>query len=264
INLTNIHSTLPVFLHLFFVDGTSCSTADNFLCLTPNQTASFLVSDLDPGVKGFIVAVAVDSRGCPTNFNYVIGSEFIKLTSGHSAQLGAEAVGARTLPACDGSSNTAAITFDNIAYQRLGRVIAADGLPSRADGNDTLIVVDRIGGNLGIGASTLGTLFGIFYDDAENALSFTFSGQCQFMNSLSNSFPRTTPRFETFIPAGHTGWLKLGLTATSGNTGAIVGAVFNNTTPSSLSGYRGGRNFHKLTLSDTASLTIPVFPPSCQ
>ncbi|MEK7833659.1 MAG: DUF11 domain-containing protein, partial [Acidobacteriota bacterium] len=85
INLTNVHTLSPAYLHLFFVDGTSCSVADNFLCLTPNQTASFLISDLDPGVTGYIIAVAVDSKGCPTNFNYVIGSEFVTLASGHSA-----------------------------------------------------------------------------------------------------------------------------------------------------------------------------------
>ncbi|MFN0108247.1 MAG: hypothetical protein ACKVZH_05270 [Blastocatellia bacterium] len=261
INLTNVHTLSPAYLHMFFVDGSNCSVADNFLCLTPNQTASFLISDLDPGVTGYIVVVSVDSKGCPTSFNYVIGSEFIKFASGHSAQLGAEAVAAKQIPSCPAASSTALINFDNVDYQRLGRVIAADGLPSRADGNDTIIVVDRIGGNLGIGAATLGSMFGIFYDDAENALSFTFTAQCQLMSSLNNSFPRTTPRYETFIPAGRTGWLKLSLGGTS-TSGAIVGAVLNTTT--SQSGFRGGRNFHKLTLSETASLTIPVFPPSCQ
>lgn len=261
INLTNVHTLSPSYLHLFFVDGTTCSVADNFLCLTPNQTASFLVSDLDPGVTGYIIAVSVDSKGCPANFNYVIGSEFIKLTSGHSAQLAAEAVVAIDPPVCAPGDSTAQINFNSANFQQLGRVIAADGLPSRADGNDTLIVVNRIEGNLGLGATTLGTLFGIFYDDSENALSFSFTGSCQFMNALSNSFPRTTPRFETFIPAGRSGWLKIGLSG-SDNNGAIVGAILNST--STLSGFNGGRNFHKLTLSSNASLTIPVFPPSCQ
>ena len=219
---------------------------------------------MDPGVTGYIVVVSVDSKGCPTSFNYVIGSEFIKLASGHSAQLSAETVAAKRIPACTPANSTALINFDNIDYQQLGRVIAADNLPSRADGNDTMIVVDRISGNLGLGADTLGTMFGIFYDDAEIALSFNFTGSCQFMNSLSNNFPRTTPRFETFVPAGHTGWLKVGLATSLGDSGAIVGAVINTTPASNLSGYRGGRNFHKLTLSKAASLTIPVFPPSCQ
>lgn len=261
INLTNIHTLSPAYLHMFFVDGSNCSVADNFLCLTPNQTASFLVSDLDPGVTGYIIVVAVDSRGCPTNFNYVIGSEFIKMATGHTAKLGADAIASRGTYMCSPTSSTALINFDGLQYQQLGRVIAADGLPSRADGNDTMIVLDRIGGNLGTGADSLGTLFGVFYNDTESALSFTFNGGCQFFNSLNNNFPRTTPRFETFVPAGRTGWLKVGMSGSS-ESGAIVGAVLN--VPSTTTGYRGGRNFHKLTLSQNASLTIPVFPPSCQ
>ena len=258
INLTNIHTLSPAYLHLFFIDGSNCSVADNFLCLTPNQTASFLVSDLDPGVRGYIIAVAVTQTGCPTNFNYVIGSEYVKLLSGHTANLGAEAVAARGPITCPPNQSVATINFDNTQYQYLSQVIAVDGLPSRADGNDTMIVVDRIGGNLGLGMDTLGTLFGIFYNDTENSVSFSFTGGCQFFNSLNNNFPRITPRFETFVPAGRTGWLKIGRQT----PGGIVGAVLNS--PTSQTAYRGGRNFHKLTLSSSATLTIPVFPPSCQ
>src|ERR1041384_1451509 len=63
--------------------------------------------------------------------------------------------------------------------------------------------------SLAAGAATLGSIFGVLYDDAENPLSFTFTaGVCQFRSSLSNNFPRTAPRFENFIPAGRSGWAK--------------------------------------------------------
>lgn len=263
ISMTNVHAARPAFLHLFFLDGSNCSVADNFICLTPNQSTSFLVSDLDPGVTGYLIAVAVDSKGCPVNFNYLIGDEYVKLTSGHSANLGAEAIAAisATPVDCGAASSTATMNFDGLKYNLLGRVIAADGLPSRGDGNDTLIVLNRIGGNLGLGATPLGSLFGIFYDDTENAVSFTFnSGLCQFRSSISNSFPRITPRFEQFVPAGRTGWVKIGISGTSAE-GAIIGAVLNLT--SNQSGFTGGRNFNKVTLG-TSNLVIPVFPPSCQ
>ena len=172
ISITNVHAMYDIDLHMFFVDGSNCSVADNFLCLTPNQTSSFLVSDLDPGVTGYIIVVAVDSRGCPTNFNYVVGSEFIKLTSGHTAKLGADAIASKGTFACNAASSTAVINFDGQQYQQLGRVIAADGLPSRADGNDTMIVLNRIGGNLGTGADLLGTLFGVFYNDTASGDAF--------------------------------------------------------------------------------------------
>src|SRR5205085_540236 len=75
------------------------------------------------------------------------------------------------LPACDALSVTALLAFDNVSYNRAPRVLAASNIPSRADGNDTLIVLNRLGGSLASGAATLGSLFGILYDEAANAFN---------------------------------------------------------------------------------------------
>ncbi|MGH9803332.1 MAG: hypothetical protein ACRD82_23460, partial [Blastocatellia bacterium] len=263
VSLTNVHPQLPTNVHLFFVEGTSCSIADSYVCLTANQTSSFLMSDLDPGTTGYIVAVATDSRGCPVNFNFLIGDEYVKFQSGHAANLGAQAYSAIAggLPACDQNSVTAQINFDGVSYDRTARVLSLDSVGSRADGNDTLLVLNRIGGNLGIGASTLGAIFGIFYDDSENSVSFSFSGGCQLRNSLSNNFPRITPRYEQFVPAGRTGWMKLFSQSDIGLTGAAIN--FNPNSASSAGAFNQGHNLHVLTLSSAASYVIPVFPPSC-
>ncbi len=265
INITNTNLLLPAFVHLFFV-AESCSVADSYLCLTGNQTASFLASDLDPGTTGYLVAVAVDGvQGCPTNFNYLIGDEYVKFSTGHAANLGAEAISALAggLPPCDGNSNTATINFDGISYNRISHALALDNIGSRADGNDTLLILNRIGGNLGTGAGVLSTVFGIFYDDAETAVSFTFNGGHQFRGSLSNNFPRITPRFETYVPAGRTGWFKVWPTTPTlwGMTGAAIN--FNPNAASSAGAFNQGHNLHKLTLTNTANYIIPVFPPSC-
>ncbi len=264
INITNVENQWSVCVHLFFVDGSSCSVADSYLCLTPNQTASFLMFDLDPGTTGYVVAVQVDCMtGCPININTLIGDEYVKLASGHAANLGAEAVsglpGFRAL--CDANSSTAELRFDGVMYNQLPRVLALDSIASRADGNDTLLIVNRIGGNLGTGASTLGTLFGILYDDTEHALSFQITGGCQIRSSLSSNFPRTAPRIETFIPAGRTGWMKLYSQSDFGILGAAIN--FNPNVGASAGAFNQGHNLHKLTLSPAASLTIPVFPPPC-
>src|SRR4030095_14419835 len=134
---------------------------DAYVCLTVGQTTSFLVSDLDPNVTGYIIAVAVDSQGCPVNFNYLIGDEYVKFASGHAANLGAEAITALAggLPVCDQNSSAATMSLYGISYSAVPRVLSLDNVPSRSDGNDTLLVVNRIGGNLATGASTLGTLF---------------------------------------------------------------------------------------------------------
>ncbi len=263
INLTNTNPQQTINVHLFFV-AEGCSIADSYVCLTANQTTSFLASDLDPGTTGYLVAIAVDDRGCPTFFNYLIGDEYVKFTSGHAANLAAEAFAALDggLPACDGNSVTAQLNFDGTSYNRLPAALALSNVGSRADGNDTLLIVNRIGGNLGTGAATLGTLFGIMYDDAENALSFSVAGNCQLRNSITNNFPRTTPRFESFIPAGRTGWLKIyNQTGAIGITGAAIN--FNPNASSSAGAFNQGHNLHHLTLNATSSYIIPVFPPSC-
>ncbi|MFN0109996.1 MAG: beta strand repeat-containing protein [Blastocatellia bacterium] len=268
INITNVNPGLDTAVHLFFIDGESCSVADSYLCLTRNQTSSFNTADFDPGTTGFVIAVAVNAiTGCPTNFNYLIGDEYVKFASGHSANLTAEAIAAISSDAmlCDGNSPIATLNFDGIAYNRLPRTLAVDDIPSRADGNDTMLIVNRIGGNLGIGTSTLGSLFGIVYNDTENAASFNLTGNCQLRGSLSSNFPRTVPRLDQFIPAGKSGWMRLSGFGNDGNKG-ISGAVinFNPNAATSAVAYSGGRNMHKLTLDTSNSLVIPVFPPNCR
>jgi len=264
VNITNTSATSIANVHIFFVDGATCSIADSFICLTPNQTASFLASDVDPGTTGYILAVATNDLGCPINSNFLIGDAYVKFASGHAANLTAEAFSAvaGAPAACDGASITALLAFDNVSYNAAPRVIADDNIPSRADGNDTLLIIDRLGGSLATGSSTLGSLFGVVYDDAENPLSFTFTaGVCQFRSSLSSNFPRLAPRFENFIPAGRSGWLKV----FSLSDIAIVGSAinFNPNAGTAANAFNGGHNLHKLTLTTAATVTIPVFPSNC-
>src|SRR5262252_2808989 len=136
INITNTSSTSAAFVHIFFVEGTSCGVADTFVCFTQNQTASFTTSDADPGTRGYIVVMAVDGlTGCPVNFNFLIGDEYVKYASGHAANLGAEAIAAiAAIPAdCGASTVATVVNFDGVSYNRLPRVLADDSIPSRLD-----------------------------------------------------------------------------------------------------------------------------------
>ena len=97
-----------------------------------------------------------------------------------------------------------------------------DNIPSKADGNETRLIVNRLGGDLRVGAATAGTLFGLLYDDSENVLSLSIAVGCQYNNSPFNLYPRLV-RIETFIPSGRSGWLGLSaLGVTGGYYGAIV------------------------------------------
>lgn len=273
LTLTNASDTRFAYVHLFFVDGATCSVADSYLCLTPNQTVSFLASDLDPGITGFMVVVAVDRRGCPVSHNFLMGEVYVKFPTGHSGNIAAESFAAQydVFTGCNESSVTASLQFaapgTPDSYNYLPRTVVISNIPDRGSDNNTLMILNRLGGNLGIGASGIGSVFGILYDDAENAFSFTFtSGACQFRSSLSNNFPRTAPRFETVIPAGRSGWMKL---SADNPAVGLLGATFNNNMSSNAApnAFNGAHNMHHLTLNNTGgaavSLTIPVFPPSC-
>jgi hypothetical protein len=268
ISITNVCST-SVTVHLFFVDGSTCSAADSFINLTGNQTVSFLASDVDPGVTGYIVAVAVDPiTGCPIDRDCLVGYIAAKGPPSEGGDLCADICGAMiNIPPmppcvdCNSNSTIATLVFDGLCYSRLPRTLAVSSIPDRASGNNTLLIINRIGGNLATGAAPIGSIFGLLFDDTEKPFSFSFSSQrCQFISSLSNNFPRTVPRFETVIPAGQSGWMKFW---SPSDDAGLLGAVFNrNPNAQTVAGaFNGGRNLHILTLSPRVTLTIPVFPP---
>jgi hypothetical protein len=274
INITNTSSTHAAFVHMYFV-AEGCGVADAFICLTANQTASFQTVDLDPGVTGFIIAVAVDPEyGCPMSFNYLIGDLYIKAPQAFAtgalapfaANLAAEAVSARAdtftiMGNCNSQSATANLVFNNQPnnYDSVPLVLAVSNIPSPAT-NSTLLILNRIGGNLATLTTTINRLFGVIYDDAENVFSFTIgTGNCQFRNVIgANNIPRTTPRVASIIPPNRSGWMKIW---NADNASGLLGSVINST--ASASEFNGGHNLHKLTLSPVNTLTCPVFPPSC-
>jgi hypothetical protein len=266
ISITNTEPTRRIAVHLFFIQEDAAAVADAFVCLTPNQTTSFLTSDFDPDISGYLVAIAVDDRtGCPINFNFLIGDEYVKLDSGFAANLAAESFAAiaGAPPACNENSVTAEVRFDGVSYNAAPRVLAADNILSAVDGNSTLLVIDRIGGNLATGVSTVGQLFGLLFDDMEHGYSFERSTtRRQFRIVLSNSdFPRTAPRLTTVIPAGRSGWMKFWRDEDGGMIGAAIN--FNPNTATSSAAFNQGRNLHKLTLTTGSSFIVPVFPPGC-
>jgi len=264
ITLTNTHGTERACIHLFGIDGSSCAVADAYICLTPNQTTSFLASDIDPGNRGYFIAIATDcDTGLPKAFNYLIGDSYVKFSSGHAANLAAEAIAAVMWNPAGANPNVRSVTlnFDGMSYNRLPQILAVDNIGSLIDGNSTMLIVNRIGGDLAVGAATIGPLFGFIFNDQEDGFSFTFNpGSCQLKQTLSNSFPRTLTPFTGVIPAGHTGWMKFW----SNNDYGLFGAVINfNPNAANSGAFNQGHNLHKLSLAPSATLTIPVVVPFC-
>src|SRR5262249_29710718 len=155
------------------------------------------------------------------------------------------------LSSSDGTTYTLVFDFgqDGVfvgSYNRVPRVLADDSIPSRLDGNDTKVIVNRIGGSLVTGAATLGTLFAVVYDDAENTFSTSFSGPCHLEFSIgANNLPRVVGGWNALIPAGHTGWMKFWKVTADSFGDGILGVAINFN--GGAAGFNGGHNLHKLT-----------------
>jgi hypothetical protein len=252
-SITNASGAREVVVHLYFVAGDGAGTADAFIHLTPNQTQAFLATDLDPHVSGFLIAVAVDAQtGCPVKFNHLIGDARVKLASGHAAGLGAIAFAAiaDNPSACAPGAMTTELRFDGEHYSAAARVLASSHLASPA-WPSSLLVIDRLGGDLATGGAAIGRVTGTLFDDLERSASFTFhAGVRQLRVMLSSSFPRTAPRTIELIPAERAGWLKLW----AADDAALVGALLRREEAA-------GRLLHHLALTPTAVLTVPISTP---
>jgi len=231
INLTNTNQSFGVFVHLFFIDGCTCSVLDLVVSLTKNQTVSFRASDIDPGTMGYIVAVASNpTTGLPIVFNFLIGSEQVRadrlvdctgraLRGNFQANLGAEGFaafgpsGTTLFPRLVSETpTTASISFDGLHYDRAPRVLAADGILSPADGNNTLLVINSLNGDLSGNVRPLRNLFAILFDDQENGFSFNIPGnRCQ-IKAIIGSLRignRIASASAGGLPSGRAGWMNL-------------------------------------------------------
>lgn len=259
--ITNTNSRSNVALHIFFIDGASCSPADFVVCLTPNQMVSYYTADLDPNTEGYIVVVAINAAGVPIVFNNLIGDEYIRLASGHQAVLPAVAARAKVAPTVSPVDVMAAMAFDGTMYEQMPSVLAIDNIPSRASNNETLVIINRPSGDLAVGAEEIGSIFGLLFNDTENGYSFSMSSsRCQLKFTFNNSTPRTAPRFTSVVPDGRSGWVKMYGLSNSPLLGSVIN--FNSSSSGVQTAYNGGHNLHQLRLG-TMTINIPVYPAGC-
>jgi hypothetical protein len=253
-SLTNQHPAEPVTVHLYFADGSSGATQHAFLRLGPQQTRSLLASDYDPGLTGYLLAVAVsESQGCPRQFNELLGEAFIKLASGHTANLTAESFVLHAAFTCPPEATQAELHFDGRQYSQVPRVVAVSSLTGPTAGAETLLALLRWGGAFG---TPLQAGTGMLYDAQAQPFSFAFNhGQPHLLRALSTGFLTLPLDFPARLPTGSHGWLKLWLEAEAGLLGAVLHA------PDNPAGLAQGHRLHGLTLAQRVTLTLPVLPP---
>jgi len=266
ISITNTSTNRAAFIQLNFVDAATGLVNGSYLCLTPTQTTTFFSSDLDPGVTGYLIAIAVDGNsGCPISHNFLTGSAAVKFASGHFALYGAEAFSAlftQILPGCEVNAITARIAFDGVSYNLAPRALSLDRIRSNADGNSTMLVVSRLDGDTLNGFSALGGLTGIIFNDAPTPFPFTAqSASCQFRVTLSDNSQTTSTPFTSIIKAGTSGWLKVFATADVAVAGIAI--QFNQNAPATRTAFNGGQRLDTLSVTNTGGIIMRIFPPSC-
>ncbi len=132
ITLTNTNPRDGVAVRLYYVHDCDISRQD--ISLAGNQTRSLLMSNEQPGTHGYVIAVATDRRGVPTQFNWLIGSASIHDSLGHEATYNAFAVAKRTagsIQVPDGAP-TADMVFNNAQYDELPKNVAVDNIQAQS------------------------------------------------------------------------------------------------------------------------------------
>jgi len=282
INLTNNHTSRSAAVHLFIVDGSSGAVKDSFVTLAPNQTYTLLASSLASRFRGYLIAVAVDSQtGCPTSFNYLTGDEYIRIAAGHTAILNAVAfaalyngnLGNCGLRATNAPAEVATtqIDLDGVSYDAAGSLLGLDSFRHPTADSSTLLIVNRLGGDLAQGLRPIGDFNGVVYNSSGEG--FRFAGQTaspQLRQELSDLLSANP---NSLLPdLGRLGRLQLRATEETAITGAAI-SLNRNTAPSPTSdssaalapspiiiALNGGRNLRHLAPAK-ASFIIPVSAP---
>jgi hypothetical protein len=264
----NTHPTEYAVVHTLLVDRMSGAAADLFDLIPPGnppppplcppyspRPCPIKARELDPGISGFVVVVAVDALGCPRNFNYLRGRSSVTATSsGHFTGTIAAVPFAALKPqptTCDETTPLATMNFNGVDFSRAPRRLRVRRVPSLAD-ETAQLVLSGVGGNLSSGATCLTSLSGTLYDEAGAGFPFVGSASgCAHRSLLSDGFPATSPAYSALLTSGEVGALDIEASL------PIVGGVFYKAGSTSL----GAANLETLEVG-TASLTKPVFLPT--
>ncbi len=262
VNLTNTSPTGSVFVRLFLVNSATCQTQEIELCLAARQTISFQMSDLDPGVKGYAVAVATNQAGEPIQFNWLTGNVIVKQTASNvsrsfTAVLSAIAIAKRKDGAVTATAgNEGEMIFDDVNYDRLPAQIAYDSVPSQSNAaNATTVSLYRPIPNLGAGvANAIVRITGWGKNDQNQVGASSVNVSVACYSDFAVSALRLTPTpVSQLLPSGSTAWFA----ASAGDFLPLLGSQLNS------GEFNGGGNARALSFSAEYRIRIPISAVTC-
>ncbi|HYE73258.1 MAG TPA: hypothetical protein VEF04_08005, partial [Blastocatellia bacterium] len=249
------------YLHLFFMKG--CSPADTYACLTPNGTIQILASVYDPGVEGYLVAVAVDANGVPTQNNCFIGSAYVRDdNTSFIDSYGAESFWKYSTGTAPVTGGYASINLNGADYDAVPTQFSVQVQdPSIAD---EYVVLASVSGDLGSSlASVSQSGFGVVYRADEVSASFqpqlnTGCFSTTILDATKIRVATANGGYNNFLKDSY-GYLKFNVTSPAvglliSKQGPVLDYPFGR--------FSGIRTLHKTQIG-TATLLMPVFPPFC-
>lgn len=259
-SISNANS-IGVNVHLYFLEGRTCSQADVSVYLTPNATISFRATDIFPAETGYLIAVAVDGNGGLIANGGLTGNAFVKLPPNYlngapdevRGNYGAWAFNAyQNVPAVGGEL---ALNFNGAVLDAMPSQFAvAIQAPSSAPGQTVVLagMSGNINGGTVTGASQSGTGGAYNADEAFRSFTGLFVGGCMSVTLLSNSNPRLVGTngfgLSGLIYPGSLGTLRFSI---GGGVGLLI-------TPRNSSGWHGIRNL-PFTRTTSVTLVVPSF-----
>lgn len=261
LNLTNTNPAAPAYVRLFLVAGATCQTTELQLCLAAQQTVSLLMSDLDPGVRGYAIAIATNLQGEPVQFNWLTGNVILRqpaanISGPYNSVLGAVAIAKRKEGTVANVNGLAEMIFDDVIYDRLPGQIAFDSVPSQVSAtNATLLSVYRPLADLsGSVSSTSVQITGLGQNSEGQVISSTgnLSSACYSDVTMGTFRLQPTP-INQLLPPGATAWF----TASSNDLLPLMGAQFNS------GEFNSGSNARPLSFTAEFKIRIPVLPVTC-
>lgn len=261
INITNTSPTTAAYIRLFLVNGATCQSNEIQICLAAQETASYLLSDLDPGVRGYVIAVATDLQGQPIQFNWLTGNVIIRQLASnngvsYNSMLPAVAVAKRKDGALTNINGVAEMIFDDLNYDRLPGQIAFDSVPSQTSAsNATTLSLYRPITDLNGSVPNAGVqLTGWGKNNQGQVAPSTGNLPVACYSDLIMSTFRFQPTpISQLIPPGAKAWFS----ASSNDLLPLMGAQFNS------GDFNSGNNARPLTFSAEYRIRVPVLPVTC-
>jgi len=264
ISVTNTNATQRARLRVFFTGlADQTLTKDTIISLLANQTMTIDPAGFAPNQKGWVFAIAIDGRGLPTDFNFLIGSGQTREQDGASAGYNALAIAKNSPGVAPRNSDdlTSDIVFNGAQYDRLPSTVALAALASQAD-NTTTVGYARPPASLLDPVNTRGSVTATVYDDLPASRTATIAG---IETKIGTVRPNVLASpITNSILRGRRGWLKLLLSApvipwTINTPNAPF--VAQPGTPNWTGGFNGGSTFYILTATDSYLLKAPSTTP---